>query len=366
MYLSNTGTVDVVAQLTRKGRQILAENSAAFNITQFRFSDDEINYVFFDGSTIDALNTELSNWPVLEGCTNGEYGAGQRYSIFTANNNLVNLAELDTDIGYNRVAMNDRNALLKTLYAAVPGSSIFYYQTQAGQAGNFGGAPFVVGQQENRVPRTSAEVYIDYDSAHAGQEYSFIVKTLFGNDNNYLVSFGQDSTVFTVNGSWQSIFPSMADVDPTTTFQNQTQARIIFKLNGDFFSTPNGSVLAPDGTSNPWAIANMSIVGQQTGQRFNITILLWSRSFVIAEASPTPPIIITPPIINPPIIVVPPDDELPPVTPPVTPPIVTPPKVTIWEYFNECSNSWQLQVPIPEQKCWKQQRRRIQGGNDNI
>ena len=46
-FLNNT-TVTVDAILTKKGRELLAQGSNAFNITKFALADDEVDYKLFD------------------------------------------------------------------------------------------------------------------------------------------------------------------------------------------------------------------------------------------------------------------------------------------------------------------------------
>ena len=46
-FLNNT-TVTVDAILTKKGRELLAQGTEAFNITKFALSDDEVDYNLWD------------------------------------------------------------------------------------------------------------------------------------------------------------------------------------------------------------------------------------------------------------------------------------------------------------------------------
>ena len=67
-FLNNT-TITVDAILTKKGRELLAQGTEAFNITKFALSDDEIDYGLWDvthpnGS--DYYGKVIENMPLLE------------------------------------------------------------------------------------------------------------------------------------------------------------------------------------------------------------------------------------------------------------------------------------------------------------
>ena len=67
-YLDKT-TITVDAILTKKGRELLAKNSSAFNITKFALADDEIDYTLWDVNH--ALGTNyygqaIESMPIIE------------------------------------------------------------------------------------------------------------------------------------------------------------------------------------------------------------------------------------------------------------------------------------------------------------
>ena len=69
MGFLNKTTVTVAAILTKKGRELLAQGTEAFNITKFALADDEIDYNLFDvthpnGS--DSYGKVIENMPLLE------------------------------------------------------------------------------------------------------------------------------------------------------------------------------------------------------------------------------------------------------------------------------------------------------------
>jgi len=67
-FLNNT-TVTVDAILTKKGRELLAQGTEAFNITKFALADDEVNYKLFDvthPNGTDFYGKVIENMPLLE------------------------------------------------------------------------------------------------------------------------------------------------------------------------------------------------------------------------------------------------------------------------------------------------------------
>ena len=67
-FLNNT-TVTVDAILTKKGRELLAQGTNAFNITKFAVADDEVDYSLWDvthPNGTDYYGTVIENMPLLE------------------------------------------------------------------------------------------------------------------------------------------------------------------------------------------------------------------------------------------------------------------------------------------------------------
>ena len=67
-FLNNT-TVTVDAILTKKGRELLAQGTDAFNITKFALADDEVDYTLWDVSHplgSDYYGAVIENMPLLE------------------------------------------------------------------------------------------------------------------------------------------------------------------------------------------------------------------------------------------------------------------------------------------------------------
>tara|TARA_B100001769_G_C22059601_1_gene569825 strand:+ start:77 stop:727 length:651 start_codon:yes stop_codon:yes gene_type:complete len=82
-FLNNT-TVTVDAILTKKGRELLAQGTEAFDITKFALADDEVDYNLFDvthpnGS--DSFGKVIENMPLLEAIPDENHV--MRYKLIT-------------------------------------------------------------------------------------------------------------------------------------------------------------------------------------------------------------------------------------------------------------------------------------------
>ena len=97
-FLNNT-TVTVDAILTKKGRELLAQGTEAFNITKFALSDDEVDYGLWDvthpnGS--DYYGKAIENMPLLEAFT--DESQVMRYKLVTLPKNTSNMPQLNLNI----------------------------------------------------------------------------------------------------------------------------------------------------------------------------------------------------------------------------------------------------------------------------
>lgn len=73
-FMERTGdstSATIHAIHTINGRRMLSSNDELYEITQFAFADDEINYQFMDSDlSIDQSDDDLANWPILEPSSN--------------------------------------------------------------------------------------------------------------------------------------------------------------------------------------------------------------------------------------------------------------------------------------------------------
>ena len=82
-FLNNT-TVTVDAILTKKGRELLAQGTEAFNITKFALADDEVDYNLWDvthPNGTDYYGKVIENMPLLEAIPDENHA--MRYKLIT-------------------------------------------------------------------------------------------------------------------------------------------------------------------------------------------------------------------------------------------------------------------------------------------
>ena len=90
-FLNNT-TVTVDAILTKKGRELLAQGTEAFNITKFALADDEVDYNLFDvthPNGTDFYGKVIENMPLLEAIPDENHV--MRYKLITLPKNTIKM-----------------------------------------------------------------------------------------------------------------------------------------------------------------------------------------------------------------------------------------------------------------------------------
>lgn len=98
-FLNNT-TVTVDAILTKKGRELLAQGTQAFNITKFALADDEVDYGLWDtthpnGS--DYYGAVIENMPLLEATPDENHV--MRYKLLTLDKGTTKLPVISISPG---------------------------------------------------------------------------------------------------------------------------------------------------------------------------------------------------------------------------------------------------------------------------
>ena len=94
-FLNNT-TVTVDAILTKKGRELLAQGTNAFNITKFALADDEVDYRLYDTSHpngTDYYGAVIEAMPLLEAFPDENHV--MRYKIVTLPKNTQKMPILN-------------------------------------------------------------------------------------------------------------------------------------------------------------------------------------------------------------------------------------------------------------------------------
>jgi len=111
-YLNNQ-VVTVDAILTKKGRQLLAQNDGSFIITQFALADDEIDYTLYNpnnpsGSAF--YGEAIANMPLLEAFP--DESQMMKYKIATLPRGTAVLPVLD--LGYSSISLKQGASLAIT------------------------------------------------------------------------------------------------------------------------------------------------------------------------------------------------------------------------------------------------------------
>ena len=111
-YLNNQ-VVTVDAILTKKGRQLLAQNDGSFRITQFALADDEIDYTLYNptnnqGSTF--YGEAIDNMPLLEAFA--DESQIMKYKLATLPRGTAVLPVLD--LGYSAISLKQGASLAIT------------------------------------------------------------------------------------------------------------------------------------------------------------------------------------------------------------------------------------------------------------
>ena len=98
-FLNNT-TVTVDAILTKKGRELLAQGTNAFQITKFALADDEVDYRLFDTSHpngSDYYGSVIEAMPLLEAFADENHI--MRYKLVTLPKNTQKMPVINVSPG---------------------------------------------------------------------------------------------------------------------------------------------------------------------------------------------------------------------------------------------------------------------------
>lgn len=108
-YLNNTSVI-LDAILTKKGRQLLAQNDGSFRITQFALSDDEIDYTLYNPSHPSGsayYGEAIEAMPVIEAFPDDQQI--MKYKLITLPRGTAKLPVLD--IGYDNIRIRQGASL---------------------------------------------------------------------------------------------------------------------------------------------------------------------------------------------------------------------------------------------------------------
>ena len=189
-FLNNT-TVTVDAILTKKGRELLAQGTEAFNITKFALSDDEVDYNLFDvthpnGS--DSFGKVIENMPLLEAIPDENHV--MRYKLMTLPKSTIKMPIVSVSIDsitFNASeGINQPARLVTATTANVTDSSYTFIlhdqsvcsMTVSEGAGSGVGAttPFFLGEDDAPNSKTVVATSVNVNNVKATQ------LTIIGND----------------------------------------------------------------------------------------------------------------------------------------------------------------------------------------
>ena len=174
-FLNNT-TVTVDAILTKKGRELLAQGTEAFNITKFALADDEVDYNLWDvthpnGS--DYYGKVIENMPLLEAFPDENHV--MRYKLVTLPKTTTRMPILTIDgestLSFpdlqppsNRIiSVNTSNAVDSSYTFIIHDNTIVNFAANAASsAGASGTVPFFLGKDDapNSDTRVGTEATI--------------------------------------------------------------------------------------------------------------------------------------------------------------------------------------------------------------
>ena len=195
-FLNNT-TVTVDAILTKKGRELLAQGTEAFNITKFALSDDEVDYNLFDvthpnGS--DSFGKVIENMPLLEAIPDENHV--MRYKLMTLPKNTIKMPIVSISIDsitFNASeGVNQPARLVSATTANVTDSSytfILHDQSVASMtvsegAGSGVGAttPFFLGEDDAPNSKTVVATSVNINVGAPVNNVKATQLTIIGND----------------------------------------------------------------------------------------------------------------------------------------------------------------------------------------
>ena len=219
-FLNNT-TVTVDAVLTKKGRELLAQGTNAFNITKFALADDEIDYRLYDTSHpngTDFYGADLEAMPLLEAFPDENHV--MRYKLVTLPKNTQKMPVLSlqpTSItfsaggGLNQpaVTVNPTTAnVADTSYTFIlHNQSVASMTVQNPAGGNASAAttPFFLGEDDvpnsKTVVAATVQIGVLPLSANATNTGAATTLTVVGNDTGATTSITVTNNVVLSGGS---------------------------------------------------------------------------------------------------------------------------------------------------------------------
>ena len=201
-FLNNT-TVTVDAILTKKGRELLAQGTEAFNITKFALADDEVDYNLFDvthPNGTDFFGKVIENMPLLEALP--DENQVMRYKLITLPKNTIRMPVITaslTSVTFNASAgLNQPPQILTAVTANVADSSytfILHDQSVCGMTVNEGAGggigattPFFLGEDDAPNSKTLVANSVNVNLGQGVNVAKATQITIIGNDTGATTS----------------------------------------------------------------------------------------------------------------------------------------------------------------------------------
>ena len=201
-FLNNT-TVTVDAILTKKGRELLAQGTEAFNITKFALADDEVDYNLFDvthPNGTDFFGKVIENMPLLEAIPDENHV--MRYKLITLPKNTIKMTVITSSpasitIGVN-AGLNQPAPIVTAVTANVQDSSYtFILHDQSvctmtvneGAGGGVGATtPFFLGEDDAPNSKTLVANSVNVGVGQGVNVAKATQITIIGNDTGATTS----------------------------------------------------------------------------------------------------------------------------------------------------------------------------------
>lgn len=223
-FLNNT-TVTVDAILTKKGRELLAQGTNAFNITKFALSDDEVDYRLYDVSHpngSDYYGAVIENMPLLEAFPDENHI--MRYKLVTLPKSTRKMPILNVQPGsitFNAggglnqppVTVSPQTAnVADTSYTFILHNQSVVTMNVVNAAGGGGGAttPFFLGDDDVPNSKTlvaaSIRIGVIPQSVAGGAQAKVTQLTVIGNDTGATTSITITNGVLITAGAGAGSF----------------------------------------------------------------------------------------------------------------------------------------------------------------
>ena len=201
-FLNNT-TVTVDAILTKKGRELLAQGTEAFNITKFALADDEVDYNLFDvthPNGTDFFGKVIENMPLLEAIPDENHV--MRYKLITLPKNTIKMPVITSSpasitFGVN-AGLNQPAQIVTAVTANVQDSSYtFILHDQSvctmtvneGAGGGVGATtPFFLGEDDAPISKTLVANSVNVGVGQGVNVAKATQITIIGNDTGATTS----------------------------------------------------------------------------------------------------------------------------------------------------------------------------------